>query len=129
VLSTRRNRIGSHEGRPSRLVMGVTVVAVAAGALALSSGSAIAEPNAHQHAQTSAGAQYDTATVIKPKATTTEVKGASETVHTASTSTPVSANTAGNLPFTGMSLAGVVVVGFGMIGVGVLLLRRKRDHT
>jgi hypothetical protein len=129
VLSTRRNRIGSQGGRSSRLVIGVTVVAVAAGALALSSGAAIAAPNATQHARTSASAQYDVAKVIKPKATKPMVKGASQTVNTSSTSTPVSANTAGNLPFTGMSLAGVVVVGFGMIGVGVLLVRRKRDHT
>ena len=64
---------------------------------------------------TSASDQYDHAKAIKPAAT-----------DPTSAATP----TKGHLPFTGLSLLSVVVVGGTLVGVGVALRRRnERDES
>jgi len=95
------------------------LVGVALAALVIS-GSAAATGGG----QTSADDQYGAAGVVKPSEKPKPVVLATSAVVTQQ---PVAAKpTSGSLPFTGISLAGTVVIGLGLVGVGIMLRRRGK---
>ena len=97
------------------------LVGIALAALVIS-GSAAATGGG----QTSADDQYGAAGVVKPseKPKPKPVVLATSAVVTQQ---PVAAKpTSGSLPFTGISLAGTVVIGLGLAGVGIMLRRRGK---
>jgi hypothetical protein len=96
------------------------LVVVVVGALA-SSGVGYAASGGSQGGtapKTSAQGQYDSAKAVQP---VTQVKG----VKVTSTSAPKPVATSGTLPFTGVSLLGIVVLGCATVAVGFALRRRQ----
>jgi hypothetical protein len=110
------------EGRArfSRVFMTALAVVVV-GALA-SSGVGYAASGASQAGtapKTSAQGQYDSAKAVQP---VTQVKGVKVTSKSAA---PKPVATSSTLPFTGVSLLGIVVLGCATVAVGFALRRRQ----
>ena len=78
---------------------------------------------------TSATDQYNTEKVIKPAVVVKAATTPSSTTpsNTASSNTAPTTTTKDDLPFTGISLLSVVVVGGGLVAVGIAL-RRRNGH-
>ena len=67
---------------------------------------------------TSAGAQYKSVPVVKSVVV--------KQVKSTTTKPAAVAASGGQLPFTGVSLAGAAVLGIGLTGLGLMLRRRER---
>ncbi len=104
--------------RPRRFVFTFSALVMVIGLLAFSAGMAGATPGK----QTSAADQYESVVVVKAAVSKSKPKPPSGSAP-ASTAVVKSST----LPFTGISLGGVVVIGAGLVGLGMMLRRRQQD--
>ena len=97
----------SDRRRLSSVAVSAAILALMVGVFALTASAALA---ASGEKATSAGNQYNGVTVVKP-AVAKQTKPTSGASNVAATKTSSS-----GLPFTGISLAGTVVLGIGLVG-------------
>ena len=104
---------GDRSRRRSMRMIGLVVLSVCLFALPVGAGLA-----ATGGKTTSAGDQYKSVPVVKA--------AVAKQVKSTTTSKPAPVGTSGQLPFTGVSLAGAAVLGIALTGLGLMLRRRGR---
>ena len=110
-------RWGDRSRRRSIRLAGLVVLSICLFAVPVGAGSA-----ATGGKTTSAGDQYKSVPVVKAAV----VKQVKYTTTKPKPKPAVAATTSGQLPFTGVSLAGAAVLGIGLTGLGLMLRRRER---